>query len=178
MSGMEESNINKRINYKDVTIGQRHFRIKKFDPLTGSYILFKIVGILTPVFAELMKNDNLKDKIKANKKEDQNKDKKDSKITSQDVVKIFGEITKLSKEDFQYIQKNCLMVVNEIFESGVLGPEAINDYGTIGVANADVSLIMNLTIQSLVFNVSGFFGEKLSGLNLEGLTSSLQSSLM
>lgn len=178
MSGIEESNINKRINYKDVTIGQRHFRIKKFDPLTGSYILFKIVGILTPVFAELMKNDTLKDKIKANKKEDQNKDKKDAEITSQDVVKIFGEITKLSKEDFQYIQKNCLMVVNEIHENGVPGPSAINEYNTIGISDADTALIMNLTIQSLIFNVSGFFGEKLSGLNLEGLTSSLQNLSM
>jgi len=33
--------INKRIDYKDITIGTRKFRLNKFDALTGSYMLLQ-----------------------------------------------------------------------------------------------------------------------------------------
>jgi len=70
------------------------------------------------------------------------------------------------------------MVVNEIYPNNPQpSPPVLNEFGTFGILDYDMPLILNLTIQSLIFNVSGFFGENLSALNLEGLATSLQNSL-
>lgn len=163
---MEE--VNKRIIYKDISIGDRTFRLNKFDPLTGSYMLFKFMGILAPIFSNI----DVKDA------KEKTKDSKDVDITGEDITKILGEMRKIPKEDFDYIQKECLKVVNEIYPNNPKpSPSVIDDYGEYGILDVDTPLIINLTIQSLIFNLSGFFGEKLSGFNLEGLTSSLQNLL-
>jgi hypothetical protein len=62
------------------------------------------------------------------------------------------------------------MVTNEIYvETSQVSPPVLNEYGTWGTMDIDMPLVLNLTIQSLIFNVSGFFGGSLSDLNLEGL---------
>jgi hypothetical protein len=163
-----EGQINKRIDFKDITIGTRKFRLHKFDALTGSYMLFKLVGIIAPIFKD-MDTKKAKEKLQGSG-QNESKNVKEEEITGSDMANILTEITKLPKEDFDYIQKNCLMVTNEIYvETSQVSPPVLNEYGTWGTMDIDMPLVLNLTIQSLIFNVSGFFGGSLSDLNLEGL---------
>lgn len=166
--------VNKRVTFKDIAIGTRKFRLNKIDAMTGSYILFRIVGLLAPAFEDI-----LNDTIKEDKSlKDINKNKTDEDISGKDIIKIFTEITKLSKDDFQYVQKECLKVVHEIFtDDSQPSPPVLDEYGTIGIVDVDTPLIMNLTVQSLVFNLSGFFDVSLLNSKLEGWITSLQSSL-
>lgn len=168
--------VNKRITYKDITIGTRKFRLNKFDALTGSFMLFKLVGILAPIFKNIDIK-KAKDTLKsANQSE--SKDTKEEDISGSDIAAILTEITKLPKEDFDYIQKNCLMVANEIYpDNPQPSPPVLNEFGTFGILDYDMPLILHLTIRSLIFNVSDFFGGDLLNLNLEGLTTSLRNSL-
>lgn len=159
-----EGQINKRIDFKDIIIGTRKFRLHKFDALTGSYMLFKLIGIISPIF-KYMDIKTAKGKLNGSAQ-----DEKEEEITKTDIAMILGEITKLPKEDFEYIQKNCLMVTNEIHEkTSQISAPVLNEYGTWGTMDITTPLILNLTAQSLLFNISNFFGEGLSGLNLEGL---------
>lgn len=163
-----EGQVNKRIDFKDITIGTRKFRIHKFDALTGSYMLFKLVGILAPIFKD-MDIKKAKGKLQG-LEQNESKDMKEEEITGGDIANILTEITKLPKEDFDYIQKNCLMVTNEIYDkTSQVSPPILNEYGTWGTMDITTPLVLNLTVQSLIFNISDFFGGSLLGLNLEVL---------
>lgn len=144
--------VNKRITYKDIKIGTRTFKLNKFDALTGSYMLFKLIGLIAPLF-----------------KNDEFKNIKDANIDDIDISEALKTLTSLPKEDFEYIQQNCLRVVNEVHPNGMLSPSVLDENNNFGIADYDLPLILNLTVQSLIFNVSGFFNGPLSGLNLEGL---------
>ncbi len=150
--------VNKRQDSKTIEINGRKFVLHKFDALTGSYVLFKLVGILAPIFKD-MDVKKAKGKLQG-LDQNENKDMKEEEITGSDIANILTEITKLPKEDFDYIQRNCLMVTNEIYdETSQVSPPVLNEYGTWGTMGIDTPLILNLTVQSLMFNVSGFFGE-------------------
>lgn len=129
--------------FKDVDIGERSWRIQKFDARLGSYILFKFLGIISPIFG------NLATDVKS---------VSDVKI---DFTKALAGIVSLSEEDFHFIQDSCLKVCCEKLPSGFV--DVLNSDGTFGVMNVadDIGLVMQLTIHALIFNVQGFFGESL-----------------
>lgn len=138
--------------YKDIDIEGRKFRLGKFDARTGSYILFKLVGILTPIF-ENIKLENL------------------SNIDDINLTKLASSLFSLPEDEFRYIQDNCLRAIRELLPGNA--PQVLDEYGNYGVLDIefDTKLIMNLTIQSLVFNVKDFFTADLlaslsKGLNL------------
>lgn len=122
---------------KTIEIDGRRFLLQKLDARTGSYIAFKLMKLLSPALSKISNG------------EDNN------------IEEIAKGIFSLSKEEFEYIQDSCLKRCYEILPAR--NTQVLNDYGVYG--NDDIEfnagLIMNLTIQSLVFNISGFFTEGL-----------------
>ena len=137
----------KREIHKQIEINGRKWRISKFDALTGSYIAYTLMSEILPM--------GLNSKLGI-----------PSPKTS----------TKMSKEDFINLQKDCLKVCGEVLPAGAA--PVIGENGNWGVADAehDAALVMNLTIQALVWNIPSFFDESLlsslanamSGLSLPG----------
>jgi len=149
------------VTYKDIEVNERKFRLNKLDARTGSYMLFKLMKILTPIFKNIKQDSE--DNIKL---EDLNLDE------------IAESLFNLPEKEFSYIQDNCLHVIDELLPAGF--QKVLNKSGTWGILNIefDTTLVMNLTIQSLVFNVSGFFiGSPLTSL-IKGLNISLPNSKM
>lgn len=145
----------KQVKYKDIEINGRNFIINKMDARTGSFMLFKVMGILGPMVKNLTVEQltNLE-------------------LDNINVGEVFIALCSLSEDDFRYIQDNCLMVVEEKLPAG---PAKILDkHGNYGVLDIedDTALIITLTIHSLVFNVKGFFlgsplASKLKNLGLD-----------
>jgi hypothetical protein len=73
----------------------------------------------------------------------------------------------LDFDTFSFIQNNALSVVARLDKSdgGEIPMPIVSDDGVFADANVsdDLSLTMALTVQSLIFNLSGFFSE--GGLN-------------
>jgi len=147
--------MDKKELFKNIDIDKRKFILGKFDAMSGSYITFKLVGILTPLFKDIKNVEGIDDI---------------------NLTELASSLFSLPEEEFRYIQKNCLMRIKEILPGAT--PQILDEYGTWGVNDIefDTQLVMNLTIQSLVFNVSGFFGGNLLVSLREGLTSFQQSS--
>lgn len=142
-------NIERVQDFKLIDIGERKFKITKFDARRGSFILFKVMGVITPL-VDMMKT-SFKD-IKS---------MSDINLENINFTELAAGLTKLDEKDFTYIQDNCLKVCYEILGSG--DAQVLNDNGTYGVIGLerDTKAIMTLTIHAIVFNVSGFFGGSL-----------------
>lgn len=154
----------KPIRYKDIEIKNRKFRLNKMDARTGSYMLYKFMKIITPIFQNI-KLDSIDDLEDINPEE-------------LNLTELISSIFDLPEDEFRYIQDNCLQVIDEILPAG---PASVLDkYGNFGVMDIefDTNLVMNLTVQSLLFNVSGFFeGSPLTSI-VKGLNISQLNSLM
>lgn len=126
-----------RETVKTITVLNREFVIKKFDALTGSYIISKLVGLLAPAFISATMG------------------KEELNLTES----LTGILMKLKRDDFAEIQRDCLNAVSEKMPAGL--QPILNQNGTWGVMGIedDTMMVMSLTIQSLLFNVKGFFGE-------------------
>ncbi|KEI75876.1 phage tail assembly chaperone [Clostridium botulinum] len=146
---------------KDIEINERKFRLNKMDARTGSYMLFNLMKILGPIFKNI-KVDNIED------------------ISLDDInlTDLVSSIFNLPEDEFRYIQDNCLKVVEELLPAGPA--KVLDKYGNFGVMDIEFNtgLLMNLTIQSLVFNVKGFFEESPLTSIMEKLTTSLQNLKM
>ncbi len=143
-------------NFKNIEVDGRTFRLNKMNAKTGSYMLFKLIKMLTPILK------NIKD------------DAKEVDLTDLNLTEIASSLFDLEEKEFRYIQDNSLQVVQEILPGGQ--PFILNKYGEFEALNVefDTGLIMNLTVQSLVFNVTGFFKgspleSMLKGLNISKL---------
>ncbi|WP_297428642.1 phage tail assembly chaperone [Clostridium sp.] len=141
------------VTYKDIEINGRKFRLNKMDARTGSYMLFKLMKILTPIFKNVSE-ESIKDKS----------------IEDLNLTELAESLFDLKKEEFEFIQDSALKVVDEIYPAG---PERVfKEEGNWGSADIqfDIGLAMNLTIQSLVFNMQDFFaGSPFTSL-MKGLT--------
>lgn len=145
----------KREIYKQTEISGRKWRIGKFDALTGSYIAYTLMSDVLPLAL------NAKVGIPAPKTGN-----------------------KMSKESFMDLQKDCLKVCCEMLPAGPT--PVIDENGNWGVTDAehDTPLVLNLTIQALIWNVQSFFDESLlaslaesiSGISLQGVPTSMSSS--
>ncbi|MFV3013559.1 phage tail assembly chaperone [Clostridium botulinum] len=152
------------VSHEEIEINGRKFRLNKLDARTGSYMLFKLTKIITPILKGL-NIENIDDID-------------DIKISDLNFTELASSIFDLPEKEFRYIQDNCLRVVEEILPAGPA--KVIDKYGKFGVMDIefDTALLMNLTIQSLVFNVKGFFaGSPLTSI-MEKLITSLQNSKM
>ncbi|EKQ56267.1 MULTISPECIES: phage tail assembly chaperone [unclassified Clostridium] len=143
-------------NYKDIEINGRKFRLNKMDAKTGSFMLFKLMKILTP----MVKN------IKT--------DEKEVDLANLNLTEIAESLFDLEEKEFRYIQDNALQVVQELLGAGPT--KVLNQFGEFEANNIefDTGLVMNLTVQSLYFNIKGFFKgspleSMLKGLNISQL---------
>lgn len=133
---MDTLETKRRLEYKDVEINGRKFRIGRFDALEGSYMLFKIVGVISPVIAKMGVP---------------------SASGEVNYTDMLSGITTLSKKDFKEIQLSCLEICAEHLPAGFA--PVLNENGSYGVMGIekDTPLVLNLTVQALMFNVADFF---------------------
>lgn len=136
---------------KEIELAGRKFRIKKFDARTGSYLMIKLMGILSPLLGLL-----------AGPK----KDEEDINYTE-----VLTPLMKLPEEDFRYIQDKCLGICYEALPSGET--KVLDSNGTFGVMGLedDTATVMALTVHAVMWNVSSFFGGNL--LSLSGIMGKL-----
>lgn len=152
-------------NYKDIEISGRKFRLNKLNARTGTFMLLKITKILPPI----LENINL-DKLDL--------DSDNINIKDLNLTKALEPIFNMDEKEFNYIQDNCLKTVEELLPAG---PQPVlNEVGQWGVLDIefDMALVMNLTLQSLWFNLQGFFkgmpfSSIMSQLNLSQLNTKI-----
>ena len=130
-----------RAIYKDIELNGRKWRIGKFDALTGSYIVYKMMTQLLPMGM-------------------------DAKVVGEERTNLPA----MSRVDFSEIQTECLRVCSEVQNVGNVETflPVLMANGSWGVAdiNDDVMTVMALTVHALAHNASGFFGEgALKGLS-------------
>lgn len=150
---------NKRETYKDITLNDRRWRIGKFDARTGSYIIMKLVPFLLSAGLSNM-----------------------AQISMEDIAMRIGAlITRFSKAEFYELQNDCLSVVKEVTE--VDGKEVAlplmlaSGKWAVKDIEDDTLLILALTTQALVFNITGFFeGNALEKLGINFKTLNPDSS--
>ncbi|WP_061342990.1 phage tail assembly chaperone [Clostridium botulinum] len=153
-------------NNKDIEINGRSFRINKLDARTGSFMLFKLMKILPAI----LENINL-DKLNLENLSIDN-------LKDLNLTQMLNPIFELPEEEFRYIQDNCLKVVYEILPAGLqLVLNKNNEWGVLDI-ESDTGLVMNLTIQSLAFNLMGFFAGSpltsiIEGVNLSKLNTKI-----
>lgn len=137
-------------NVKTTEINGRTFLLKKMDARTGSYMLFKLMKLLPPILENI---------------DFEKFDLEELNLKDLNLTKMLNPIFELPEEEFRYIQDNCLKAIDEMLPAGAQA--LLNKNSQWGVSNIenDMGLVMNLTIQSLVFNLQGFFaGSPLSSL--------------
>jgi len=122
-----------RETYKDINVGNRTFRIHKFDALTGSYVIYTVLTQLLP-----MGLGNQIEGLEGNR-----------------------ELPAMSKEKFSEIQKDCLKICEEIVPAGnsIAPVKVLLSDGRWGIPDLenDVATVMVLTIHALGYNVKSFF---------------------
>lgn len=118
----------------------RRFQIGKFDALTGSYIVYKVLfEALPPVLGMLPESSGLPSEL----------------------LNLSSKT--MTKASFLELQLDCLAVVSELKLVGDVeaaipiimpgGKFSVEDLAT------DASLILKLTIRALAWNLTSFFGE-------------------
>ncbi|RKN75000.1 phage tail assembly chaperone [Paenibacillus ginsengarvi] len=134
-----------KIKHQDVEINGRKFRVKKFDAMTGSFMLFKVTGLLAPLFGgvDLTK---LTDEASAA-----------SFLKTVNISSMLSGLGELSEKDFSYVQEKCLQVCEELLPAGPA--QVLNKQGAFGVMDLedDTITVLALTAHTLIFNLKGFF---------------------
>lgn len=149
---------------KNVEINGRKFILKKMDARIGSFMLFKLMKLLPSIIENLdiekidLENLSLDSLKKLN------------------LTKMLEPVFEMPEKEFSYIQDNCLKVVDELLNAGAQPVlQKSGEWGVNDIAD-NLGLVTNLTIQSLAFNVMGFFeGSPLTSL-LGNVTSFQQNS--
>ena len=130
--------------FKDVEVGDRKFRLHKFDALTGSYIMYTLLTQILPM--GLGKQiEGLEAEAGAN-----------------------ANLPVMSKEKFMEMQKDCLRACSEIkgVDNQVLPVSVMLPDGRWGIDDIkdDAPLAMVLTIQVLGYNSLSFFAGNALGM--------------
>ncbi len=117
---------------KIVEVGGKPYQLTKMDARTGSYVAFKAAGVLAPAMGS--------------------------------GAAIAGALMGMPRKDFDELQSLLLKTVNRLVEApnGQQIPEPVltakGDFVDEALAY-DVAAVIKLTIEALMFNVGGFFGE-------------------
>lgn len=131
-------NISKRQNSKLIDIEDRTFKIEKFDPLMGNYILLQLVQFVLPF--------GLSDKVGI-----------PDKLTSS-VSRV-----NMNKNDFLELQRDVLSVCSEVLPAG--DAPVVREDGSYGIIDFTSAISIQLLIGAIAFNFSDFFdGEGLTSL--------------
>ena len=136
----------KRETHKDIIIDEIKYRIEKFNPLIGGYILFKLLtGVIAPVLPMINLPPSIKDFI---------------------VSKTNNSGTKLDKEEFVELEKDLLSVVkyeDKIDDKSIFIP-IIRPDGAFNIDKLtdDLSTVLILMGHVITFNSSGFFVEAIA----------------
>jgi hypothetical protein len=118
----------KREEFKTWDFEDRRWRIGKFDPLTGSYIVYKLMSELLPTGIGQQAG----------------------------MPSPPAGSAAMSKADFFDIQRDCLRVVSEILPSGFAPVMTPNGFGVQDLDH-DAPTVLALTIQVLIWNAKDFF---------------------
>lgn len=122
--------------YQDVEVGGKKYRLTKMDARTGSYIAAKLALLAAPL---LKKGGSVDDNAMA------------------------ALVPSLNRKDFEEIQTLLLKRVKILREKdGIFLPEPIlKADGSFVDEELEYSTaaVMNLTVQSIMFNVGDFFAE-------------------
>ena len=125
---------------KVVEVSGKNYQLTKMDARTGSYVAFKLAGVLAPLL---------------------------NKTTN--INTIGAALMGMPRHDFDELQSLLLRTVNRLIESGngQQLPEPVltakGDFVDEELAYDAVSVIQ-LTVLAMDFNIGGFFGA--AGLNL------------
>lgn len=120
--------MDKRETYRSFEFGGRHWRIGKFDALTGSYIAYKLMGETLPAFIQVP-----------------------------GVPGAPQGSPVMSKKEFVDLQKDCLAVCAELLDSGPANVINENgSWGVEDIEN-DTKLALALTVNALTWNMTDFF---------------------
>jgi hypothetical protein len=127
--------VEKRETFKIVEMGERKFRIEKFDALTGSYLAYQLLNLaLPPMLGGLLAKSG---------------------------IPVGGGGSQgriMSKQEFLDFQKDCLAACFEVLPAGNMPVITENGFGVIGLEQ-DLSTVVMLTVHVLLFNVQSFFEE-------------------
>lgn len=132
---MNIENISKRQNSKLIDINERTFKINKFDPLMGNYILLQLVQFVLPF--------GISEKVGV------------PGALTESVSRV-----NMSKKDFLELQRDILSVCFEVLPAG--DTPVVREDGTYGIIDFTFQIAIQLLIATVTFNFSDFFGE--SGL--------------
>lgn len=141
----------KREKEKTIILDGRTFVIKKFDAFTGSYVAFVLTSKLLPMGLS-------------------------SQLSGLGAPQPGTASIEMSKKEFFELQKDCLGICYEQVNADLTIP-ILNENGSfraLGLEN-DVKTVLALTVQAIVFNVQGFFGESLSMESFKNLFNSNRS---
>jgi len=145
------------VDNKVVEIKGRKFVIRKFDARTGSFMLFKVMGIIGPILAGL-DLDKIMDKVNTG-------GIAATDLKGLNIAEIVTGLSSLSESDYNYIYDKCLRVCFEDLDAGPA--QVLNNngkYGVIGLEN-DAATTLALIAHTLIFNLTSFFdGSPLSSL--------------
>lgn len=126
----------------ETEVAGRTFRVRQFGARDGSFIAFKIAGLMAPLMA-------LGSAAGAS-----------PEAQMVNMLPMLGAATQqLSEADFAYIQGKCLAAVDEKLPAG--WRPLLNQNGSFGVPDMEENapLALRLTIQALTHNLSGFFAD-------------------
>jgi hypothetical protein len=122
----------KREEFKTWEFEGRRWRIGKFDPMTGSYIVYKLMSELLPMGIGQQAG----------------------------IPAPPAGSSSMSKVDFFDMQRDCLSVVAEILPAGVAPVMTPNGFGVQDLDH-DAPTVLAMTIQVLIWNAKDFFTESL-----------------
>lgn len=129
---MNIENISKRQNSKLIDINERTFKINKFDPLMGNYILLQLVQFVLPF--------GISEKLGV------------PEALTESVSRV-----NMSKKDFLELQRDILSVCFEVLPAG--DTPVVRENGTYGIIDFTSQIAIQLLIATVAFNFSDFFGE-------------------
>lgn len=144
---MENSNLNeafasvKKRKVEDrIIINGRYFRMHKFDPLTGNYILMQIVTMVLPMGIGEMLN---------------------KEMGTEMLPTMNSGSRMIGKQEFIELQRDILSYVYEELPAGET--QVVRENGTYGIENFTGIIAFQLLIACLAFNFKDFFNEGLLG---------------
>jgi septum formation topological specificity factor MinE len=137
-------------NTKDVTLGVSRYRISRMNASTGSWLLFKLLDSLRKIMADGSQDTQSAPQEIGTEQREQAAN-----------ALIQGMLMTLDKGLFDQVQREALNVVGQytaIGEKEVVLPVLMAN-GTVAIPELrnDIVSIVQLTSQSLYFNLSPFF---------------------
>jgi hypothetical protein len=140
---------------KLITLNGQNFQIGKVPPEAGGFILLRMIG------ANIQAGSLARDK--QNKQVEQPPVDK-APATGEEMVRatVFAAfLSGLTFEEFKFVQQSCMKAVAWLSNPKAVGVAmpVMNDYGAWAFEEIgdDIGLVMQLTMEVLVWNLEGFF---------------------